>query len=92
MVDTINAATFVLRDVLVQLNIALNKIQGQCYYGASCMSGTKSDVAKRLLDSEARTLHTHCCGHAFYLAWNNSIKQNKLLKHVQVQLVKRVSL
>ena len=53
-VDAIDAATLfsVIKDVLTRMNIPLNKIRGQCYDGASSMSGAKSGVAKRLLEEE----------------------------------------
>ena len=31
----------VLRDVLIRLNVSVNKIRGQCYDEASAMSGSK---------------------------------------------------
>ena len=49
MVDVCNAPTLVsvIHDVLQRLNLTMNKVRGQCYYGTSttCMSGSKSGVA-----------------------------------------------
>ena len=36
----------VISDVLLGLNLAVSKVHGQCYDGASAMSGAKSDVAR----------------------------------------------
>ena len=38
--------TSVIKDSLVQLDLSLNKIRGQCYNGASSMSGAKKGAAK----------------------------------------------
>ena len=46
----------------------LNFCCGQCYDGASAMSGTRSGVAKNQLDEELCAVYTHCCGHALNLA------------------------
>ena len=47
-VPSIDAATLatVIKDVLVRKNLCLQKVSGQCYDGASAMSGSKSGVAK----------------------------------------------
>ena len=81
MANATDAATFftILKDVLMRMNIALNKIRDQCYDGASSMSGAKSGVAKRLLDEEPRAIYTHCYDHALNLAFSDSIRQCKLM-------------
>ena len=81
-VDAIDTATLfsVIKDVLTRMNIPLNKVRGQCYDGASSMSGAKSGVAKRLLEEEPRAIFTHCYGHALNLACSDTIKQSKIMK------------
>ena len=81
-VDATDSLTLslVIKDVLTRLNLTLSKVRGQCYDGASCMSGTKSGVAARLLNEEPRAIYTHCYGHALRLACSDSIKQCKLMK------------
>ena len=37
-----------IKDSLVRLNLSLNKMHGQCYDGASSMSGAKTGVAKQI--------------------------------------------
>lgn len=50
----------VIKAVLTQLHIPINKIKGQCYDAAAAMVGTKSEVAKLVLAEEARVIYTHC--------------------------------
>jgi hypothetical protein len=49
--DQTNATTLVavIKDVLLRLNIPLNLCRGQCYDGASVMSGHRSGVASLIL-------------------------------------------
>ena len=42
--------------------LSLQRLRGQCYDGASAMSGIKSGVAKQICDIEPRALFTHCYG------------------------------
>lgn len=50
------------------LTRSLSKVRGQCYDGASSMSGIRSGVAKRIM------------GHSLNLAVSDSIKQSKLMQ------------
>ena len=70
----------VIKDVLLRMNLALSKMRGQCYDGASAMAGSKSGVAKKLSDDEPKAIYTHCYGHALNLACSDAIKQIKILK------------
>lgn len=82
MVDSIDAATLteVIKDCLLRMNFSLNNCRGQCYDGASNMSGAKSGVAKRISDEERRAVYTHCYGHALNLAASDAVKQSKIMR------------
>ena len=82
-VDRIDAATVsaVVQDVFVRLNISMERLRGQCYDGASSMTGS---IAKRISELELRALFTHCYGHALNLAacevmWD-ALEITKLIK------------
>lgn len=81
-VESIDAATIstVIKDLFIRMNLSLEKLRGQCYDGASAMSGTRSGVAKRIADLESRAVYTHCYGHALNLAASDTLKQCKLMK------------
>ena len=81
-VPSIDAATLtsVIQDVFVRMNFSIGKLRGQCYDGASSMSGRKTGVAKRISDLELRAIYTHCYGHALNLAACDTMKKIKLLK------------
>lgn len=76
-VSSTNAAMLsdVIRDLFVRMNVSLEKLRGQCYDGASAMSGSKNGVAKRIGDLEPRAVYTHCYGHALNLAASDTLKQ-----------------
>ena len=74
------ALVHVIKDTLLRFNLKLNLCRGQCYDGASAMSGTKKGVAKILSDEEPRAVYTHCNGHALNLAVNDTIRQSPVMK------------
>ena len=84
-----------IKDVFLRLNLAISKVHGQCYDGASAMSGTKSGVVKKMCDAEPRAAYTHCYGHALNLACSDTIHRCKLLRdaldttHEITKLVKK---
>ena len=67
----------VLKDTLLCF---INQCRGQCYDGASNMSGRRSGMAVQIMSEEPRALYTHCYGHALNLAVGDTIKQLKLLR------------
>ena len=81
-VPRIDAATLfsVIKDTLTRLNLSFRNIRGQCYDGCSTMTGSKSGVAKRVLDEESRAVFTHCYCHSLNLAANDFVKNSKVMK------------
>ena len=75
-VDSITSDTSVsaIKDTLVRLNVKLTDCRGQCYDGASNMSGSRRVVAEQICGDEKKALYTHCYGHALNLAVSNTIK------------------
>lgn len=68
-----------LKDVLLRMNLKLNKCRGQCYDGCSTMSGHKNGVVVRIKEDEKRALYTHCYAHSLNLAVGDTMKTSKLL-------------
>lgn len=75
-VDSIAASTLVqvIKDVLLRMNLSLDKARGQCYDGAAAMAGCRSGIAKRISDEEPRAVFMHCYGHALDLAISDTVK------------------
>ncbi len=71
----------VIKDCLLRLNLSLNKVRGQCYDGASNMSGIRNGVAKKIRDDEPRAIYTHCYGHSLNLAVGDTIKNFSITKN-----------
>ena len=80
-VDSTEAAVLltVIHDVLLRMNISINKLRGQCYDGASSMSGARQGVATLILQEEPRALYTHCYGHALNLACSDAVSGCKTM-------------
>ena len=70
----------IIEDTLLRLNLKLEMCRGQCYDGASVMSGIKNGIAKCISDRESRAVFTHCYGHALNLAVGDTVKSSKIMK------------
>ena len=98
-VPSIDAETLTsaAKDTLCRMNLPLSKLRGQCYDGASAMSGAKSGVVKRIQDEEPRAVYTHCYGHSINLATCDAVKQSRPIKtalemtHEITKLIKYVT-
>lgn len=58
----------------------MSRCRGQCYDGASNMSGVRNGVKTQLLRQEKRALYTHCYGHVLSLSVADTIKNIALLR------------
>lgn len=63
--DTI---TKVIIDSLIRFNLPLNRCRGQCYDGASNMSGKHTGVFTQIQKKEPRAMYIYCMGHSLNLA------------------------
>ncbi len=81
LVEKIDSSTLtaVIKDVLIRANLSPQKLRGQCYDGASSMSGCKFGVAKRISEIEPRAVFTHCYGHALNLAVSDTLKRSNVM-------------
>ena len=60
------------------MSVKLSECRGQCYDGASNMSGSRNGVATQFMAEEKRAVYTHCYGHALNLAVGDTIKRSKV--------------
>lgn len=71
--ETITAVT---KDVLVRLNLPLEKLRGHCFDGAANMSGCRTGVRVRLQQEQPKSLYVHCANHSLDLVLQEVAKQN----------------
>ncbi|XP_041369742.1 zinc finger MYM-type protein 1-like [Gigantopelta aegis] len=76
----VQISTNVIMDTLIRMNLTLSNCRGQCYDGASSMSGAKKGVAVNISSRESRAVYTHCYGHALNLAVSVSVKGFKVMR------------
>ena len=79
-VASIDANTLVsaVKDTLLRIGLQLSACRGQCYAGASNMSGSRNGVATQISKEEKRAVYVHCYGHALNLAIGDALKQTKV--------------
>ena len=75
---TADSLTFHIKDALLRLNVQLSQCLGQCYDGATNMSGIRSGVSTQIIKEEKRAVYTHCYAHALNLAIGETIKRSKV--------------
>ncbi len=75
---TADSLTHAIKVGLIQIGLDLSSCRGQCYDGASNMSGSKNGVASQITRIEKRALYMHCYGHALNLAVGQTVKQSKI--------------
>ena len=78
-----DAIVKVILDTIQRMGLKIENARGQCYDGASTMSGAKNGgrCSKIKLLNDA-ALYTHCYGHALDLAVNDCIRNTKDLNDV----------
>ena len=59
--------------------LSIKKLRGQCYDGAGAISGSRSEVAKKISDLESRAVYTQCYGHSLNLACMDTYMVHLLL-------------
>ena len=64
----------IIKDILLRMNLRIENARGQCYDGASSMSGKRSGVATQIKSLNKKCLYTHCYGHALNLAVGDVFK------------------
>ena len=77
---TANTLVSAIKDTLIRINLSLQQCRGQCYDGATNMSGNLGGVAKQIINEEKRALFCHCYGHSLNLA--DAIKGCKVMSDV----------
>ncbi len=75
-----NTIVSMIKDVLIRINLSINKLRGQYYDGASAMKGHRNVVAKQISQIEPRAVCTHCYGHSINLAASDTLKESKLMR------------
>lgn len=66
-----------ITNILLKLNIDINKCRGQGYDGASVMSGVYTGVQKRIKDKVPTASYVHCCAHNLNLVISDAAKSSQ---------------
>ncbi|KAK7925889.1 hypothetical protein WMY93_008199 [Mugilogobius chulae] len=64
---TADALFQLLQDALIRLSLPFSKCRGQCYDGASNVSGVRNGLQARVQQIEPRAQYTHCTAHVLNL-------------------------
>ena len=83
--DNVSATDIIkaMKETLENMKLSLSNCRGQCYNGASTMSGPKKGVAKLIsVDTveQPKAIYTHCYGHALNLSAGDTIKRCEIME------------
>lgn len=70
-----------IRKVLTNLGVRIEDIVGQCFDGASNMSGPKKGVAVRIQEVAPQAIYVHCYGHLLNLAIKDTLEENCVMRN-----------
>lgn len=75
-----DAATLfkIVKDVMIRLDLGIENLRGQCYDGASNMSGRVSGLKQRLCREQPLAVYFHCLAHSVNLSIQDSLKSVQL--------------
>ena len=68
-------------DKIAALSLSLNECRGQCYDGASNMSGNNSGVAVKIQEEQPKAFATHCHCHSLSLSVKETTKNCAILEN-----------
>lgn len=74
-----------LKDVLVRLNLPLEKLKGYCSDGASNMSGRFRGVQARLKETCPDSVFVHCANHSLDLVLQEVAKEVRLVADTELR-------
>ena len=72
----------IIEDVLCRLSLPLSDCRGQCYDGASSMSGRLSGVQARIREKCEKALYVHCCAHSLNLALQDASRSVSMIRDI----------
>lgn len=65
----------IIQDVLTRYDVKIENLRGQCYDGASNMSGHTAGVQTKIRELENRAIYFHCAGHNLNLVCQDGMKK-----------------
>ena len=74
---TAEALLHTIRDKLENCGIAISNLRGQCYDGASNVSGIYTGLQARVKELSSSALYTHCYAHVLNLVIVDTMTKNK---------------
>lgn len=80
--STAQTLASVIQDVLLRLNLPIDRLQGYCFDGASNMSGHLSGVQARLNEKCPDALYVHCANHSLDLVLQEAARDVRLITDV----------
>lgn len=63
----------IVKDIFARFQLDIQKLRGQCFDGASNMSGCKNGLQAKILEQEHRAIYVHCNAHNLNLVVQDAV-------------------
>jgi hypothetical protein len=70
----------IICDVLVRLALPISMLRGQCYDGASNMSGAIKGVRSRIQQIQPKAIYVHCFAHSLNLSVQDAVRSVPIVR------------
>lgn len=70
-----------MKDVFKDLQLNLAEVVGECFDGASNMTGKNKGLAARMLETSPLSIYVHCYGHLLNLAVQDTMTETEVLRN-----------
>ena len=77
---TADDIVFIIKDVLLRMNLKIQNARGQCYDGTATMARKRKGVVTQIKAINGKCLYTHCYGHVLNLAVADAVKSVKCIR------------
>lgn len=72
----------IVKDIFARLDLSMENLRGQCYDGASNMSGKFKGLQKLVSDVQAKALYVHFIAHSLNLAVEDSLRYLSCMRDI----------
>ena len=89
-INTSDALFTIFKDLLLRMQLDINKCRGQCYDGAANVSDHVAGLRSKVLEKKSRALYVHCRAHKLNLTVQDDMNNNEEIRNIMV-LVKELT-
>lgn len=72
----------IVKDILIRFELPFDDLRGQCFDGASNMSGKLNGLQKLIRDEQPKAIYVHCAAHSLNLSVEDSLRDLSMMRDI----------